>query len=242
MEFRTNILYYNGYDKKLFDSYEIYENVKSNIKKLKSYENPDLYIELEDKVIGIEQFEFSSYSSSKKGNKIKRKISEIDNNNYKDFINNENNKNNNYFITEVKTDTSKSNYENNFINTFEKHYERIEKYKENLKQFNKDIDIYFLICDETVEGTGIMIDGNYEFYVPTMNETILKHLKKRPNVNGLIFQCNCVYNKKLFYYLKNTSDNIEKLLKENKKYFNVELVQENFKRINSFWGFNENDE
>lgn len=172
------------------------------------------------------------------GDSIKRKLNEIDENNHNDFIE----KNDGYFITEVITNISRDNYENNFIKVFDKHYKNIGRYIENLKFFNKKTEIYFLIADETVEGTGININGEYEFYAPIMNEKILLYLKEHLDVKGIIFQCSCIYNKKLFYYFKNTTDNIDKLLKENKKYFNKELVQENFKRINSFWRFDEKDE
>lgn len=65
-EFRNNIKIFNGYEKNVCDSYEIYQNVKLQIDKLKPFECPDLYIELDDKVIGIEHFEFSSYKTSAK--------------------------------------------------------------------------------------------------------------------------------------------------------------------------------
>ena len=75
-----------------------------------------------------------------------------------------------------------------------------------------------------------------------MNKNILEYLLQHQEVNGIIFQCSCVYNKKLFYYLKNTKQNIDKLLKENTKYFNLELEKENFTNINSYWRFSEDDQ
>ena len=83
----NNIKIFNGFEKNLGDSYEIYNNIKQNIQKLKSFEAPNLYIELDDKVIGIEYFEFCSYKTNRKGNSIKRKLEEIDKENHEDFIN-----------------------------------------------------------------------------------------------------------------------------------------------------------
>ena len=235
--FAYNLRYYNGYEKNVADSIEVYRNVHK-IQNLKSFEFPDMYIDLEDKVIGIEQFEFSAYSSNKKGDSIKRKVFEIEQENIKKI---DNNKANNYFENYIETDISRSNYEKNFIKNFDKHYCRIQEYKSNLSRINNNVEIYFLICDETVDGTGIYVDNNYEFYVPIMNKNILEYLLQHQEVNGLIFQCSCVYNKKLFYYLKNIKQNIDKLLKENTKYFNLELEKENFTNINSYWRFSEND-
>jgi hypothetical protein len=236
--FAYNLRYYNGYEKNVADSIEVYRNVHK-IQNLKSFECPDMYIELEDKVIGIEQFEFSAYSSNKKGDSIKRKVFEIEQENIKKI---DDNKANNYFENYIETDISRSNYEKNFIKNFDKHYCRIQEYKSNLSRINNNVEIYFLICDETVDGTGIYVDNNYEFYVPIMNKNILEYLLQHQEVNGIIFQCSCVYNKKLFYYLKNTKQNIDKLLKENTKYFNLELEKENFTNINSYWRFSEDDQ
>ena len=236
--FAYNLRYYNGYEKNVADSIEVYRNVHK-IQNLKSFESPDMYIDLEDKVIGIEQFEFSAYSSNKKGDSIKRKVFEIEQENIKKI---DDNKANNYFENYIETDISRSNYEKNFIKNFDKHYCRIQEYKSNLSRINNNVEIYFLICDETVDGTGIYVDNNYEFYVPIMNKNILEYLLQHQEVNGIIFQCSCVYNKKLFYYLKNTKQNIDKLLKENTKYFNLELEKENFTNINSYWRFSEDDQ
>ena len=235
--FVYNLIYHNGYEKYVEDSSEVYRNVHK-IKNLKSFECPDMYIELEEKVIGIEQFEFSAYSSNKKGDNIKRKVFEIEQENIKKI---DDIKVNNYFENYIETDISRFNYEKNFIKNFDKHYFRIQEYKSNLSRINNNVEIYFLICDETVDGTGIYVDNNYEFYVPIMNKNILEYLLQHQEVNGIIFQCSCVYNKKLFYYLKNTKQNIDKLLKENTKYFNLELEKENFTNINSYWRFSEDD-
>ncbi len=234
--FAFNLRYYNGYEKTLGNSIEIRRNI-IDVSKLRGFERPDMYIELEDEIIGIEQFEFSSYSNTKKGNTIKRKLNIIEQENLK---NRDFSKNNDYFATYVETDISRENYENNFIKVFESHYENIKEYKENLKNEFKDskkkIKIYFLICDETIDGTGVINKkGNYEFYVPTMNKTILEFLLKHSEVDGIIFQCSCVFNKKLFYYLKNNEDNIKYLLQEYKDYFELELVKENFTNIESYW-------
>lgn len=237
-DFKHNLKYSNGYEESIFDSIEVYNNVH-NLQNLIAFECPDMYIEFKDKVIGIEQFEFSAYSSNKKGNKIKRKLFEVEQENLKNI----DNKNvNNYFENYVETDIYKLNYEKNFINVFDKHYGRLEEYKNNLSKINSNVIMYFLICDETVDGTGIVVDGKYEFYVPIMNKNILEYLQTHKEVDGIIFQCSCIYNKKLFYYLENTEENINKLLQKNVKYFDVELEKENFTNINSYWRLEENDE
>lgn len=235
--FAFNLRYYNGYEKSLGNSMEIRQNI-INVSKLRGFERPDMYIELEDEIIGIEQFEFSSYTINKKGNTIKRKLNLIEQENLK---NRDFSKDNDYFLTYVETDISKENYEKNFIKVFESHYKNIKEYKKNLRNKfcsnkEKNIKIYFLICDETVDGTGVINkNGEYEFYIPAMNKKILEFLAEHSEVYGIIFQCSCVYNKKLFYYLKNNKENIEFLLQEYKDYFDLELVKENFTNVESYW-------
>lgn len=235
--FAFNLRYYNGYEKSLGDSIEIRKNI-INISKLRGFERPDMYIELKDEIIGIEQFEFSSYTITKKGNTTKRKLGMIEQENLK---NRNFSKNNDYFITYVETDMSKENYEKNFIKVFESHYKNIKEYKENLRnKFSnnneKNIKIYFLICDETIDGTRVVNKrGEYESYIPVMSKKILEFLAKHNEVDGIIFQCNCVYNKKLFYYLKNNKENIEILLQKYKDYFDLEIVKENFTNLESYW-------
>lgn len=225
-KFITDFKHFNLYTTILEDSKDIYYNI-SDLSKITSFEAPDMYILEQKFVIGIEHFTFTSYKSSKKGDSIKHKVTENDKN-----ILEQHKKNSMTTFSEyIETNISVENYISNFKKSFIHHYDRINKYKENLKEKNENIMIYFLIQDNTVGGNGIMYNNNYIPYNPTMNKEILEFLMQYPEIDGFIFQCSLVFSN-AFYFLKN---NIDNLIEKNNIYFDLELFKDNFTREISFY-------
>lgn len=214
------------------------DNFIYNIDKFNSFESPDMYLKKDNEVIGIEVFEFSSYKTTKKkGNMIKLKEEEISYNNLNLYISS----NQNYFSTEVETIMNLQEYEKSFIDAFEKHYNKIDKYKEHLSIYSNNVKIYFLVKDITVYGNTIEYNGEPQYYYPLMNENIINHLRNKTDVEGIIFQCEAIDNKKVYFYFENTEDNINEIYDENKCFFNIELDRDNFIKKESFYdgGINE---
>ena len=84
--------------------------------------------------------------------------------------------------------------------------------------------------DCTLDNINIKYDSRCINYNPTMNKRILEFLRDKNDVDAFIFQVNN-YEKCDFYYLENTNNNIEKLFKENEKYFKCQIDN---KIINNF--------
>ena len=72
--FAYNLRYYNGYEKNVEDSIEVYRNVH-RLQNLKSFECPDMYIELEDKV--YRAFGLLTYASKLSSDETKKLLSDV---------------------------------------------------------------------------------------------------------------------------------------------------------------------
>lgn len=223
------------FKKILSNSEDIYSNIE-NAKKIIPSERPDMVFVLDNQVIGVEVFEFSSYpTSNKKGNLIKRKEEIIEQEILKERRSNEKK----YFTTHIETNLSKENYSNNFIKVFNEHYSKIEEYKENLKEYNMNNQIYFLIKDCTVDGNDIIYNEKPLLYYPLMNKEIFDFLRDKTKVDGIIFQCKTIANLNMFFFFNNSKKALDDLYEENKIYFNIELNKNDYTKIVSFQSFDD---
>lgn len=234
-DYRTQNTLLNAKDIILYDSQEVYDN--TFIEKMNAFEKPDMYAEFDDKIIGVEVFEFSSYKNNKKGDTFRYNSKIIDNQNTKEHMMTRKN----YFSTHITPDSSLKYYEDNFKKIFIKHYGEINNYKDNLSAKSKEVEIYFLIKDTTIGGNIIIYNNEPKIFNPTMSKKVLSILKNSTDVSGFIFQCTTVFNQNVFFYLKNSKNNIEKIYNENKKYFGIELEKNDFTIINSFYSFEEEE-
>ncbi|MDD3264132.1 MAG: hypothetical protein PHT94_04545 [Candidatus Nanoarchaeia archaeon] len=235
-DFKREFELFNVKNIVLEESEEILNNIL-HIDKFNPFEKPDMYLLFDDCVIGIEQFEFSAYETTKNGNLIKIKENQIRKDNLELYRKN----NQYYFETHIETGVKIIQYENNFEKVLLKHYNNIKIYKENLEKINSNVKIYFLIKDVTVGGNDIIYNGNPLFYNPTMNKKNIELLKKCKNVDGYIFQCSAIYNQNVFFYLKNTEENLNKLYEESNKYIGLELNESNYSKIESYSNFEEEE-
>lgn len=203
------------------------ESIMSTIIKLKNAiqisEKPDLFLFDGEYILGIEHMRFSSHEHNSRGDKIMAEL----NTEFKRAIFNKNcdKPGISYIKNQKNIKCSLEAYEKSFIDTFNKHYTKIAEYKSNLKEkFHEqyEVKIYFWMQDCTIESTSVEYNSKYILYNPTMNKNILEFLSGKIDVDAFIFQVNN-YEKADFYYLKNSSNNIEKMLKENKEYFDCQI-------------------
>ena len=221
----------------LYDSYDV-RKIFENIDLIKPFEKPDMYFELEDVIIGIEQFSFSSSPKNKEGDWLTYNSKIVDENIQQEHIKTGKNK----FCEHIEVKSSLNDYNNSFCETFEDHSKKISTYKTHLKDIcSKKTEIYFLISDMTIDGNIIMYNGNPIFFNPTMSKKILDSIKKHHEIDGFIFECSAVFNQYIYFYLKNTEDNLNKLYEENKKYFGIELEPNNFTRQTTFYRYKDDE-
>jgi hypothetical protein len=132
---------------------EVEKEIVPFLRNLISFERPDGFSKIENKVMILEHFEFdSTQNSSKKGSETRVELARIDRKNkqipltetdiYKDV---------------VKCTHHINQYIDNAINGFLNHYSKIQSYKEHLKSDNiiddrTDIKVMFLIEDVTILG------------------------------------------------------------------------------------------
>lgn len=102
------------------------EECKQMLQNLRSFERPDMYAELEDKIIILEHFEFDASRSTRKGMKgraeeahLEKRLREIP-------------MDGTMHIDTVKYGISLQDWQDNFCRTFQSHYRRIDAYKEHV--------------------------------------------------------------------------------------------------------------
>lgn len=222
----------------LLDSEDVYNNLINN-KTMQDSESPDIIITKDNKCIGLEVFEFSSYlDKNNVGDTVRLQESKIK----KVALEKHQMKGSNYFIEHVTTNNSLDNYEKNFIKIFEKHYSKVGDYLLNMQKFmatNKCKksckQIYFLIKDVSNGGNTINNNGKTISFYPLMSKKIIEYLINKQNVKALIFEYKNVYNVPCFLFFKNTQKNLKEIKAKNKIYFGIQLNNNDFNKIISFF-------
>lgn len=174
---------------------------------------PDLISKINNKIYGIEHFEFDSTKNDKKGSRFKQQIGIIDNK-----VNNEiksKDKVHNTSVLELSQDLS--NYINNYKKIYNYHYSRIQSYFENLNRDYPSLkkEIWFFIEDVTPFGNHYLdADCNPVLFQPMLVKELIELFENSPLLKGILFATNSFGNeKKIFAYL-NKLNNINKWRKE----------------------------
>lgn len=143
---------------------EILDKIATMVNKIGPFEQPDMILQLDDKVMAIEHFEFDASSSCKKGSLDKRRLA--DRNRAFDKLISESDISVNPLVinTSVNCTYTANDYITNFKNVFEKHCAKVSDYKAHLVTENKvknveDIIICFFIVDTTPLGSYYYDDG-----------------------------------------------------------------------------------
>ena len=205
----------------------IIEKIKNLINKLQKYEKPDIIIEYEDKIIGIEHFEFDSSINNKKGSEFRIEESRINKSiaDKIDVFKNENHKNYNV----ISTNNSLNNYNNNFIKNYKIHYKKVKDYISRIeKKFNKSKDnIEIILFAEDVNIFGNIhrdekniINPLYPFY----SSDVIELLKNSNDIKYLIIGMEFL-DKKIIYILENEIEILKQLEKDADKIKEDEYVK-----------------
>lgn len=177
-------------------------------------ERPDILIISDTKIYGVEHFEFDDFKR-KKGSTGKATIKKFE----KDFKNDFKNTNmkDGYFTKGI--DLSKENlstgydfFVNNFLESFDEHYKKIDEYKENISNYlkdhnlNKEIEILFLIENSSLF-TPLISKENLQgcVYLPFHSKEIFEKLNNSPKLNGFIYLAS-FSNKENISYIHSFSD------------------------------------
>lgn len=134
---------------------EFVNNIEPFLKNHISFEKPDGFSKVENKVMILEHFEFDSTKNhSKKGSETRIELARIDRESSKIPLSETGTSS---YSDKVKCSHCIDQYINNAINGFLNHYSKIESYKDHLKLENIiddriDVKVMFLIEDTTLLG------------------------------------------------------------------------------------------
>ncbi|MCX8075274.1 MAG: hypothetical protein N2749_06805 [Clostridia bacterium] len=167
------------------------EEIVKMFKSLYSYERPDFFSIYDNKLIGIEHFEFDSYKKNTKGSDYRKKEALI--NKEVDKANKQLKVNNDMIMlhNEIVNTSSAESYINNLYTVFNSHYEKIAEYENNFKTDvnfkNMEIEIWFFIEDVTPLGNFYINDNDKICFFDIIHiKQFIELLAKSPNVKGII--------------------------------------------------------
>ncbi|MFI3261129.1 MAG: hypothetical protein R3Y13_05415 [bacterium] len=163
------------------------------IKNMLEREEPDIFSVFDDKVIGIEHFEFDSFKNTKSGSEMKR---------YEQHLIKTGEPVDHNKIANMLANRTIDQYYNNFKKHFLNHYDKIKKYKSKLKEKypDKDIEIYFFVEDTSLYGNFCYKDNKIYPLLPIYSQKNLEMLKKCEEVKYIFFFSEKVYDKKNHYF------------------------------------------
>lgn len=157
------------------------------------HEAPDIVSVFDDRVVGIEHFQFDSFNNTKKGSELSEYGAKFRNGNEKiDYIK----------VNDMLLNRDINQYYNNFKKHFKKHYNKINNYKAKLeKEYpNKKVGICFFVEDVSLYGNFAMNDGKIKPLLPIYSEEVLEMLKTCEDVKYIYFFTDKVYDKINYYY------------------------------------------
>lgn len=210
----TAIVYYNV-DQDLF-------NKVINSNNIGSYERPDILSIFENKIVGIEHFEFDSYKrSNKHGSDFKIKNYYIERKFDKRMKEVLKEKDSLIVHDQIESTASLNNYFNNFQKTFKDHYGKINNYLEHIKKdfdcSNKEIHFCFFAEDVSPLGS-YFLDKKREISLlnPLFSDEVIELLKNSPKVEYLIIGTYAMREYKIII-IENNEDALEKFKNEHEK-------------------------
>lgn len=195
----------------LYDTEEEFDLLKKVFpKNTICFERPDMLSIIDKHIIPIEHFEFDSGDLlNNKGSKFKKSE--------KDFItalyNESKNKNSLQKTEEMQISISSKNYIDNLLRVFNKHYNKIDKYLENIKNKYNDYiieNVWFFI----EESLPFVSQYNEEDIYLIFVKQFIDKLEQSSKLGGILFKTTDHDGKKVIFVFRNTPTNI-KYLREN---------------------------
>lgn len=220
----TTATVYYDLDQKLLNKVVDYNHICE-------YEKPDILSIFENKIIGIEHFEFDSFKCNRKGSDYQIKYNMLDCE-FRKQIGEELLKNTSVTLhAEIESTASLDNYFNNFKRNFTEHYKKIDSYISHIEDdFGKDkeISICFFADDVTPLGNYFVESESktpIQLLLPLYSDEIIELLNNSPKVKYLIIGTYGMNEDKLVI-IENKEEVLERFKKEKceikeKDYFSI---------------------
>jgi len=207
----TVIVYYD-LDQELF-------NKVVDINHIGMYEKPDILSIFDNKIVGIEHFEFDSFKKSGKGSDFRIKDGTLKRDLQKTMHEELLKKDSTTVCGHIDSTCSLSNYFNNFKKIFLDHYEKIDSYIEHIEEdygTDKEISICFFAEDVTPLGNYFMNRKNSMhpcLLNPLYSDEIIQLLRKCQKVKYLIIG-TCAMGEDKLIIIENKKAVLDKFLNE----------------------------
>ena len=194
------------------------------ISELVQYDKPDILSIYDNKIIGIECFEFDSFKSNKKGSYLKKAEKNIREDLKRKIIEKKQQKENPIKLKEEIEDTiSLNNYYNNFEYNFKEHYNKIQSYIDHIKEYpdykGQEIHICFFAEDTTLLGNFYLDKKDNtkpQLLLPIHSKHIRHLLENSPLVEYIILGCFSEPNNQLVI-IHNTREVLDRFGKEHEE-------------------------
>lgn len=160
-----------------------------------SFERPDIYSKHNDKVYGIEHFEYDARRRNKNGSLQRRENEEIKKSVDEEIKEKFKTQNSVVSFRELKSKANEQDYKANFAQSFKSHYSKIDEYKKHLSEAlgvpENNISIWFMAEDMTMLGSHFICcnkpkqgdEPAFPLYLQEIEELFLKSKK----LEGIIF-------------------------------------------------------
>jgi len=223
------IVYYNL-------SQELFDKVIKNIGK---YERPDILSIFDNKVVGIEHFEFDSFKNNKKGSNFKVQDFKIKKN-FDETLKEELKQKESVIVHgKIEGESSAKNYFKNFIKVFQSHYQNIEEYLEHIQSdfdcSNKEIHICFFAEDVSPLGSNFTDEEcNIHLLLPIYSDEVIELLNNSPKVEYLIIGTYAMNEYKMVI-IENKKEVLERFKSEHDNFNEEKFI--NFNPVSTGFAF-----
>lgn len=196
------------------------------------FEAPDFYLKLDNYILGVEHFMIDQSKLTKKGYRLKRKYCER----YFEEIHSEikkdnSDKNVSQHLEKISVDLKYKYLYQNLTRSFMNHYNKIEKYKENIRNEidtkNKEIIIIFLIQYDSMIPSSIFHEGEEKFIYPHNDIKFYEFLKNKSDLKGVILYENRINTSNINQYVSIDSVKEENYNIEDSKIFDLSRMHIN---------------
>lgn len=162
---------------------------------------PDMLIKKEETAILIEHFEFDSYPVTRKGSKNRREQDRIE----RCAERVEPSAQGMYYHNEIRGDSSLQSYLCNCLGSFQRHYQQIGRYKDNLRKYDLisdsvEVKVMFLIEDVSPLGSIISETDGLKALSLHMCKEFLTELEMSPQVD-YVLTCSCAGNSQRVWFI-----------------------------------------
>ncbi len=194
------------------------EEVECLLRNWHSYDRPDIYSFCNEKIYGIEHFEYDAHKHNKRGSLQRKEDNLIAKEMKQKAYAALKDKDSCVLRGEIRSKANVDNYKNNFIQAFNDHYSKVHDYKNRLLEVasskNPPVSIWFMAEDVTMLGTHINCRDNANATLhpawPLLFPEVEKIFMQSSKIDGIIFADNYY---KILTFVKRSKNAIEELKK-----------------------------